>query len=161
MRPIFVCALLSGLLLSTAACVAPMSPAERLAYSAHDLNAATRFGRMDVALGHVEEDEQVDFARRHRKWHRSVRIVDLEVQGVHMLAAGEAEVQLSVAWHHLDETIIRRSMVAQLWKQGGRDWSLTEEKRTGGAPGLFARPQGKKKKRVPRPDQLNTEMGQL
>jgi hypothetical protein len=143
-----------------------MSPAERLAYSAHDLNAATRFGRMDVALAHVHDDASADFARRHRKWHRVLRIVDVEVQGLHMLAKDQAEVQLTVAWHKLDETIIRRSSVAQLWEQGGRDWSLINEERTGGAAGLFAKQRdgkskGKGKKRIIEPDELSSQMGQL
>ena len=67
------------LLVSLPACFAPPGPMERLNMSAYDLNTATRFGRMDVALEHVAQDAQVDFMARHAKWGRGIRVVDVEL----------------------------------------------------------------------------------
>lgn len=128
------------------ACVPPAGPLERLTNSAHDLNVATRFARMDVAIALVDAERQGEFAARHAPWHRELRIVDLEMAGMQLVAAGEAEVQLSVMWHRLDDTDVRVTSIAQLWKQSGEDWRLVEEHSIGGAPGLFAAPKKAKTK---------------
>ena len=116
---------------------------ERLSNSAYELNTATRFGRFDVALSLVERKVQPEFVRRHAGWGKKLRIVDLEVQGVRMTSPGQAEVQLEVSWHRLDQTTIRVSQVAQRWKQGENAWLLAEERRSGGDAGIF----GKRRKR--------------
>jgi hypothetical protein len=143
MRPLLLFAFVA-----LSSCIAPPSPAERLAYSATELNAATRFARMDIALGMVAKDAQSDFMARHAPWHTELRIVDVEVQGMRLLTSDSAEVQLFVAWHRLDETNMRGSSVVQRWTQDREGWMLAEEMRVGGAPGIFGEPprasQGKK-----------------
>ena len=99
---------------------------------------------MDIAMSYVKSESQQDFARRHRKWHKAVRIVDLEVTGVQMVTAQEAEVHLTVSWHRLDQTTIRDSMIAQKWSQETGDWKLIEELRSGGSPGLFMKSRAKR-----------------
>jgi hypothetical protein len=136
MRPITF-ALLVFLAIGVGACVPPLSPMERLAFSAHELNAATRFARMDVALSMVSEEAQRDFVIRHATWHREVRIVDVEVIGVQPITTSTADVQVAVGWHRLDDTTMRQSQLSQRWIQGADGWTLSEETRVGGAPGLF------------------------
>jgi hypothetical protein len=143
-------------LLLAAGCVAPPGPMERLSNSAYGLNNATRFGRLDVALGHVASEEQGDFMHRHSKWGRDVRIVDLELQGLRLITPDTAEVQLTVSWHRLDETTMRTSNLAQKWTQGKSGWELVEELRASGSPGLFARPDGKKAKTLPAVEGVTT-----
>ncbi len=144
MRLTCACLMIAGLMLF--ACVPPPGPLERLGYSAHEMNAATRFARMDIALSYVKSEAQHDFARRHRKWHKQLRIVDLEVTGVQMVTTQDAEVHLTVSWHRLDQTTIRDSMIAQKWSQKSGDWKLVEEMRAGGSPGLFMKSRGKRGK---------------
>ena len=110
---------------------------ERLSQHAHDLNMATRFGRMDVAMELVARESQADFMTRHKKWHRDVRIVDLEMQGARMLTTESAEVQLAVSWHHANETNIRETSIAQKWVSSGTGWVLDEERRISGSAGVF------------------------
>jgi hypothetical protein len=116
----------------------PPSPMERLSQSAYDLNTATRFGRMDVALGMVAQEAQGEFMARHKKWHHDIRIVDLEMQGVRMLTKETAEVQLAVSWHRDNETTIHESAISQKWTTStGSGWVLDEERRVSGPPGVF------------------------
>jgi hypothetical protein len=141
-------ALLTVALVLTA-CFAPPGPMEKLTNNAYELNTATRFGRMDVALSMVAEDAQNDFMRRHADWHGEMRIVDLEMRGMRMTEKDVAEVQLSVTWHRIDQTTIHSSVISQRWTQTKNGWFLSEETRVGGAPGLFTVPKGmsgKKKK---------------
>jgi hypothetical protein len=128
---LLVCAALLG------ACVPPPSPAERLAFAAHEMNSAVRFGRIDVALDHVAAEAQEDFLRRHAKWGRDMRVVDLDVVGIRFIDSTTAEVNVLVAWHRLDEAEIRASGVTQTWKHDASGWKIVEEQRVGGSPGLF------------------------
>lgn len=136
-------------------CIPPLSPQERLAQSAHELNYATRFARMDVALELVAEDAQRDFMMRHAPWHSEVRIVDLELTGMHMISADSAEVQLAVAWHRLTDTEMRTSRVSQRWEQGRDGWKLAEETRIAGAQGIFAGTRIARKKNARKQPQLD------
>lgn len=141
--------LLAAWLLLCAGCLAPPGPAERLNNTAYELNTATRFGRMDVAVGRVATHERERFMARHARWGRIKRIVDVELEGVRLLTPSTAEVRLAVSWQRLDESTLRTSLVAQKWMEGKQDWELVEEIRAGGDPGLFdAAPEPKRKKLV-------------
>lgn len=153
--------LLLALVLPMVACVPPMSPAERLSFAAYDMNAATRFGRMDVAVAHVATSSQADFLRRHRSWGRDKRIVDVDVSGIRMITPTTAEVHLSVSWHHDDETIMRQSYLAQKWTSSkGDDWALSEEIRVSGDEGLFESEEPLEARDEPRPPRMDT-VGQI
>ncbi|HZO17062.1 MAG TPA: hypothetical protein VFB62_27485 [Polyangiaceae bacterium] len=140
------------------ACIPPLSPMERLANAAHELNSATRFARMDIALSNVAEDGQRDFARRHAAWHRDLRIVDVEIVGVEPLTPDTADIRLAVSWHTLDNTTLQSSNVVQRWTQDREGWKLTDETRTSGAKGLFGESMAKEHK--PRLDGVTTSSWQ-
>ena len=141
--------LVAGLLATASACVPPQSPAERLSFAAHELNAATRFGRHDVALMHVNRAAHASFLRRRSPWGESIRIVDVELRGIQFTNDDGATVHVTVSWHRLDETIIRVSRIDQKWAQGINAWYLVEEQRIAGSPGIFAPPP---KKTAPKND---------
>jgi len=130
-------ALLAVCLLLVAGCLAPRGPLERLTDTAYQLNTATRFNRMDVAVASVASHEQRRFMARHAKWGGYKRIVDVQLDGLRLLTPDTAEVRLTVGWQRLDEATLRTSHVAQKWMQGKRDWELVEEMRSGGDAGLF------------------------
>ena len=141
-----------------AACVPPPGPRERLGFSAHEMNAATRFGRMDIAMSFVARGARDDFAHRHKKWHNDVRIVDVDLTGLRMLTSDSAEVRLKVAWHRIDETTIRSSTVAQRWSHQTGDWQIEEELRVSGSPGLFTYPKERKNKQPLLDGTVNTTL---
>lgn len=119
-------------------CMLPPGPAERLNYAAHDMNAATRFGRIDVAMDHVVGHARADFAKRHAAWGRQIRVLDVELRGVRLVTPTTAEVQVAVSWHDLKHATIQVSYLSQKWTREEDDWGLVEELRVGGAKGLFA-----------------------
>jgi hypothetical protein len=123
--------------LGLAACVAPPGPAERLAESAYDMNTASRFGRVDVAIDYVVSAAQEEFARRRAAWGRDLRVVDVELTGIRMLEGGEASVLLSVSWQRLDEISVRVTHLEQRWKDGRGEWRMASEERSGGDAGLL------------------------
>jgi hypothetical protein len=123
--------------LALVGCITPPGPVERLNNAAYEMNTATRFGRMDVAIGHVAPAMQDDFVRRHGAWHRELRIVDVELNGLRLVTPDTAEVQLAISWHRPADMIMRTSLVAQKWTRSDGDWVLAEELRVGGADGLF------------------------
>ena len=136
-----VVAIIGGVLgAAIVACVPPQGPLQRLTDSAYDMNVATRFGRMDVALPYVAAEAQPQFARHHALWGGSVRVVDLEIVGIRALGEDDVAVDLVVSWHRIDEMMIRQSQVRQHWQLERDDWRLVEEQRAGGDPGLFAGP---------------------
>lgn len=125
--------------LSLVGCWNPGSPSHRLAESAYDMNTATRFGRMDVALEHVGSQAREAFAKKHSGWGKSVRIVDLEFGGMTLKTKGsEAEVFVTVTWQRLDEADVRVTNVAQRWTDVRGTWSLMSEEEKSGDSGLLA-----------------------
>lgn len=126
-----------GLALGALACVPPKTPMERLTDAAYELNVATRFGRIDVAIPYVAPDAQPQFARNHVHWARRIRVVDMDLVGITPLTDDSVAVDVVISWHPLDETVIRQSQLTQRWVIEKDDWHLTEERRSGGDPGLF------------------------
>lgn len=119
-----------------AGCMSPTTPTQRLVETANEMNTATRFGRMDIALEHVGAIARDEFTRQHASWGRGVRIVDLEVHGMSMREQSEADVFLSVSWQRADEAQVRVTHLSQTWRDD-RGWRLTKEERKGGDFGLL------------------------
>jgi hypothetical protein len=138
MRAPLVRVLLLGLALWAGACVPPKTPMERLTDAAYDLNVATRFGRLDIAIPYVALDAQQKFARDHAAWASRIRVVDLDLVGIRPLGPDAVGVDVVISWHRLDETDIRQSQITQRWVLEKDDWRLTEEQRSGGEPGLLS-----------------------
>lgn len=131
------CAALVALCLALAGCFAPPSSTQRLADAAVDMNAATRFGRMDLALEHVGAAAREEFARRHAVWGGKVRVVDLEMGGFKLVTKDEAEVLVNVAWLRPDEATMRVTQIAQRWRDEKGRWQLASEERRDGDLGLL------------------------
>lgn len=142
------------------ACFAPPGPMERLSNSAYDCNIATRFNRMDVAVGYVDKLAQNDWLARHAKWGQHIRIVDVELAGMRMLTNETAEVSLGISWHRIDESVIRYSRINQHWKDDKDGWRLLDEMRVAGSPGLFDR-ETTSERREPDSAPPSVDMGQL
>ena len=117
-------------------CMAPPSQAQRVTEVARELNMAARFGRMDVALSHTAKGAREAFLERRGQWGRRLRIVDVELAGLSLSEATKAKVQVDVAWVRVDESQLRNTRVAQVWKDDG-GWRLVREKRVAGDLGLF------------------------
>lgn len=115
----------------------PPNLTQSLGDSANELNRATRFGRMDVALELVGAKARDDFAKRHADWGRGTRIVDVELAGMTMVEKEAADVFLTVQWQPIDQSEVRTTFLAQRWTHTDGSWLLAEEERRSGDGGLF------------------------
>lgn len=118
-------------------CFAPPSATARLADSAYELNTATRFGRMDVALENVALASRDDFNARHSGWGKTVRIVDLEYGGLGIRPDGGADVFVTITWQRPDDAIVRTTTLAQKWGETRGTWRLVSEEEKSGDKGLL------------------------
>ncbi len=120
-----------------AACISPPTAADRLTDAAYEMNMATRFGRMDVALSYIGEKARKHFVSTHASWGRGIRISDLEFAGVDMPSKEEATVLVHVSWQRIDESELRTTSIIQKWKDvEDKGWLIVEEKRVSGEAGL-------------------------
>jgi hypothetical protein len=128
-------------LLATAAilalgCVAPPTQATRATDAARELNLASRFGRMDIALGGTAPGARESFLERRVAWGKEVRIVDVELAGMAMKDELNAIIQVDIAWVRADDDTLRATRIAQTWRDDG-GWHLVREQRLAGDLGLF------------------------
>ncbi len=129
-------ALLLGGLCLLPNCMSPPSQAERVTDAARELNLATRFGRMDIALGHTAKGARGTFLERRNRWGKDVRIVDVELAGLSMQDKLKATIQVDVAWVRNNDATLRSTRLAQVWRDDG-GWQLVREQRLAGDMGLF------------------------
>jgi len=131
----------AALALATGGCISPPTAADRLTDAAYEMNMATRFGRMDVAMSFVGEKARKQFMNSHSGWGRGIRISDLEFAGLDMPGKDEATVLVHVSWQRIDESTLRTTSIKQKWRdmeKGG--WLIVDEIRVGGEPGLLGEP---------------------
>jgi hypothetical protein len=127
-------------LLGLVGCIVPPSSSQRLTEAALDMNTATRFGRMDVALERVGAQARPEFVTRHAAWGTRLKVVDVEFGGFDMKKGDEAEVYLEVLWLLPDDTTVRSTRLAQRWVDQRGHWELVGEERKEGDSGLLGEP---------------------
>jgi hypothetical protein len=119
------------------ACFAPASPVQRVSDAARDLNVATRFGKMDMVVSHVDASVRADFMARRSQWGREIRLVDIDLAGVEIRDETHAVVIVDVSWVPLRDNILRSTRLSQNWEDNGHGWKLSRETRVAGDHGLF------------------------
>ncbi|HVU01022.1 MAG TPA: hypothetical protein VHE30_04690 [Polyangiaceae bacterium] len=152
MRPSAVLAAVAFLALP--ACMAPPPPGQRVAEVARETNLAARFGRMELALEHTADGARRHFTRRRSSWGNEIRVLDLELTGVHMDDSENATVNVDIQWMRVDEDTLRVTRVEQNWRgaSGDHGWMLVRERRVGGDLGLFGERVARAETRAPRED---------
>lgn len=128
------------------ACGASRTSTDKLLDAAHEHNGAVRFGRMDIALDHVAAASKGEWLQRRSTWKSKVRIIDVELEGMQVVAIGDANVQVRVAWQNIDEAELRSTEVTQKWQVKDGPWQLVKEDCTGGDTTLLAEPEKPKAK---------------
>ena len=118
-------------LLGLTGCFAPTSSTQKLADSAYDMNNATRFGRMDVALEHVAPKAREEFQRQHAGWSRLARIVDIDFNGIQVKKDGVGEVVVTLTWQRADEATTRTTSLVQQWTATRNIWTMISEEEKG------------------------------
>lgn len=128
----------AGLLgLAACGCTGPQLPSAHVSEVARQANVAARFGRMDVASEYTAASNLEQFVRHRSAWGKALRVVDVELGRLSMLAPDEADVWLQVAWVRMNEGLLRSTEVRQRWRNPGGGWKLFEEQRETGDVGLL------------------------
>lgn len=135
---------LAGLLLVMSGClIQNLSPETRLRDSVIELNEGARWGRMDVAAGHVSPLFQNQFKLSHVRWGRDIQIADSEILAVsaHTEEDGTGAVsRVAVRWYDHETMVIEQTTVRQAWIKHKQTFLLTAESVESGHPGLLAIP---------------------
>lgn len=133
MRHLLACALLG----SFTACMPSQVPAQQVSEVARDLNIATRFGRMDLAVEHTSEAHRPVFLESRADWGLDVRVVDVELSQLEVPDSETAQVIVDVSWVRVDENLLRSTRIRQSWQNPGGGWQLSGEERIAGDFGLL------------------------
>jgi hypothetical protein len=118
-------------------CFATATPAQRVTDAARELNLATRFGQVDVAVHHVHHTLQADFLSRRSQWGNQIRILDVELVSIHIANEEHANVAVEVSWSSVTDSLLRTTKVQQDWENVRKGWKLVGERRLSGDTGLF------------------------
>ncbi len=135
----------AGLLLGLSGClIQNLSPETRLRDSVIELNEGARWGRMDVAAGHVSPAFQNQFRLSHVRWGRDIQIADSEILAVnaHTEDDGSGAVsRVAIRWYDHETMVIAQTIVRQSWQKHKQTFLLTNESVESGHPGLLAIPE--------------------
>src|SRR3954465_363843 len=94
-----ICALSLGL----GACMMPPPASEKATDAARELNLAARFGRMDIAAGRAASEARAEFLRKRAMGGGEIRVVDVELAGMHMPDSDHAVFQIDYSWMRTNE----------------------------------------------------------
>lgn len=139
MRPLAL-SLVPLVVVGVCGCLSQLTGAAAAQEAAQELNVNTRFGRMQLAIEHVDGKVRDKFARSHGAWGGPVRIADSELAGVRLAAKDQAEVFVRVAWYNVDQQELHVTTLRQTYKDHKGDWLLEKEDRVEGDPGLLGDP---------------------
>lgn len=123
-----------------AACVPPQGSSRKVTDAARDMNVATRFGRMDVAIELTAAEHRSEFLRRRADWGKEIRILDVEITRLELKDEDNAEVFVDVGWVRMSEGLLRSTRVKQDWQSHESEWQLAAEERLSGDLGLLGEP---------------------
>ena len=119
-------------------CFAPPSTTQKVTDAARELNVNSRFGRMDMAASYAAPAARQSFIERRVAWGSEVRVMDVELARLDLDKDDRrALVEIVVSWMRIDESRLRATRVAQVWREEDGNWQLTREKRVAGDVGLF------------------------
>ena len=135
----------AGVLVGLSGClIQNLSPETRLRDSVIELNEGTRWGRMDVAAGHVSPVFQNQFRLSHLRWGRDIQIADSEILGISADTEEDGSGALSrvaIRWYDHETMIIAQTVIRQAWQKHKQTFLLTKESVESGHPGLLAIPE--------------------
>jgi hypothetical protein len=123
--------------LAAQGCFATATPVQRVTDAARELNLATRFGQIEIAARHVDAAVQTDFLSRRAQWGKQIRVLDVELAGIHVADEDHATVTVDVAWTSLTDSLARSTKLTQDWESKRAGWMLVRERRLAGDTGLF------------------------
>jgi len=121
-----------------------LSPETRMRDSVIELNEGARWGRMDVASGHVAPQFRPQFKLSHMRWGRDIQIADTEIIGMNPDTDEEgagAFSRVAVRWYDQSTMVLASTVIRQTWQKYKQTFLLTNESIESGHPGLLMIPE--------------------
>lgn len=135
----------AGALISLAGCLMQnLSPETRMRDAVIELNEGARWGRMDVASGHVAPQFRPVFKASHTRWGRDIQIADTEILGMSPETDDEgagAFSRVAVRWYDQGTMVLSNTVIRQTWQKHKQTFLLTGESIESGHPGLLVIPE--------------------
>ncbi|MGB5367082.1 MAG: hypothetical protein WBM75_00080 [Polyangiales bacterium] len=122
-----------------------LSPETRMRDSVIELNEGARWGRMDVAGGHVAPTFQTQYKLSHMRWGRDIQIADTEILGMNPETDDEGQgafSRVAVRWYDESTMVLANTVIRQTWQKHKQTFVLTNESIESGHPGLLVIPEG-------------------
>lgn len=122
-----------------------LSPETRMRDSVIELNEGARWGRMDVASGHVAAPFRTQYKLSHMRWGRDVQIADSEILGMNPETDEEGKgafSRVAVRWYDQSTMVLANTVIRQTWQKHKQTFILTNESVESGHPGLLEIPEG-------------------
>jgi hypothetical protein len=135
----------TGLMFGLCGCLMQnLSPETRMRDAVIELNEGTRWGRMDVASGHVAPQFRPQFKASHTNWGRGIQIADTEIIGMNPQTDEEgagAFSRVAVRWYDQGTMVVAETVIRQTWQKHKQTFLLTNESIESGHPGLLMIPE--------------------
>lgn len=135
----------AGVLIGLSGCLMQnLSPEVRMRDAVIELNEGARWGRMDVASGHVAPPFRPQFKLSHMRWGRDIQIADTEILGMNPSTDEEgagAFSRIAVRWYDQSTMVLANTVIRQTWQKHKQTFLLTSESVESGHPGLLMIPQ--------------------
>jgi hypothetical protein len=120
-----------------------LSPETRMRDAVIELNESARWGRMDVASGHVAMPFQPQFKISHLRWGQDIQIADTEILGMSPETDEDGEdafSRVAVRWYDQSTMVLADTVIRQTWQKHKQTFLLTDESIESGHPGLLVIP---------------------
>jgi len=134
-----------GVLIGLCGCLMQnLSPETRMRDSVIELNEGARWGRMDVASGHVAPPFRPQFKLSHMRWGRDIQIADTEILGMNPQTDEEGQgafSRVAVRWYDESTMVLASTVIRQIWQKHKQTFLLTNESIESGHPGLLVIPE--------------------
>jgi len=105
-----------------------ISPTRKLNDSIRDLNDASRWGRIDLAVPYVEPTYQANFLKARHRWGRQLRIADTELVRLDINSEQDQAIALmAISWYRIDQMTLRHTVVRQVWIEQDGHYLLSAE----------------------------------
>lgn len=135
----------AGVLIGMSGCLMQnLSPETRMRDAVIELNEGARWGRMDVASGHVAPPFRTQYKMSHMRWGRDIQIADTEILGMNPETDEEgagAFSRVAVRWYDESTMVLANTVIRQTWQKHKQTFLLTTESIESGHPGLLVIPE--------------------
>ena len=131
-----------------------LSPETRMRDSVIELNEGARWGRMDVASGHVAPPFQNQYKLSHMRWGRDIQIADSEILGMNPDTDEEGKgafSRVAVRWYDQSTMVLANTVIRQTWQKHKQTFILTNESVESGHPGLLVIPEAEQQTQAAAP----------